>query len=553
MAFERSIKSALIKETGEIIQSDDYFKNKQKGDEIRTEYNRGNITFLCLDCRQKLSLSKSNKRTFYLKHFSNSEYCELKEESLSSKEQEIYSKILISKESPRHIFLKTKIGKLLKETKNVSEVRIDDCFIFNDKGKRRKPDVYCKYLDKKIVFEIQLSTLSQKYILGRYDFYKEKGVYLIWVLDNFDVEGKTATELDIKYLSKHQNYFRFKDTTDFQLNCKFKQTHLNTKNQFYDEWNEVDITLDKLQFDKENNEVYFYNFLKNKEEKLIIQKRNQEQIEKQKEEKRLQKEQDRIAYKTHDFIEAIGDEKEKYKSDFSKLKNELNDFDDEELKFLNQRLKLDEREKIFDWLEKGNESDYEFLKFILESYQIDLDVNINHKTTGKNVFYYLYNNVEIYQKERFLKLLFRKGYKFSDNDKSLLQDYCQDSYDDFERSVLIYQFANHTPKWLIDTLFEYKSQRVICVIESCLNKKIIGFKLKGWIALLNYAIHNFPEYWEYIEKSLKSNNLFDEITTKDKKGTFQKKLKEYHNNQSDEYNRDFNHLFQHLYPELIYE
>lgn len=553
MAFERSIKSAIIKETGEIIQSDDYFKNKKNGDEIRTEYNRGNITFLCLDCRQELSLSKSNKRTFYLKHFPNSEYCELKEESLSSKEQDIYSKILIAKESPRHIFLKNKIGELLKETKNVSEVKIDSFFIVNDKGKRRKPDVYCKYLDNKIVFEIQLSNLSQKYILGRYDFYKEKGIYLIWILDNFDLEGKTTTELDIKHLSKHQNYFRFKDTTDFKLNCKFKQTHLNTKNQFYDEWNEVDITLDKLQFDQENNEVYFYNFLKNKEEKLIIQKRNQEQIDKQKEEKRRQKEQDRIAYKIHNFIDAIGDEKEKYKSDFSQLKNELNDFNEVELQFLNQRLKLDNRGKIFDWFEKGSESDYEFLKFILESYQIDLDVNISHKTTGKNVFYYLYSNKEIYQKEKFLKLLFRKGFKFSENDKSLLKDYCEDSYDDFERSVLICQLANHTPKWLIDTLFEYKSQRVLCVIKSCLKKQIIGFKFKGWIALLNYAIHNFPNYWEYIEKAMKSNNLFEEIIVTDKRGTFQNKLNEYHNNKSDEYNRDFNHLFQHLYPDLIYE
>ncbi|WP_179009613.1 DUF6035 family protein [Winogradskyella forsetii] len=551
MAFERTIKSAIIKETGKIIESDEYFKNKQEGDEIRTEYNRGNITFLCLECRQKLSLSKSNKRTFYLKHFPNSEYCELKEESLSNKEQEIYTQILIAKESPRHIFLKNRIGELLKETNNISEVKIDNFFIFNDKGKRRKPDVYCKYLDKKIVFEIQLSTLSQKYILGRYDFYKEKGIYLIWILDNFDVEGKTTTELDIKYLSKHQNYFRFKDTTDFQLNCKFKQTHLNTKNQFYDEWNEVDITLDKLQFDKENNEVYLYNFLKNKEEKLIIQKRNQEQIEKQKEEKRLQKEQDRIASKIHDFIEAIGVEKEKYKSDFSKLKNELNDFDDEELKFLNQRLKLDEREKIFDWLEKGNESDYEFLKFILESYQIDLDVNINHKTTSKNVFYYLYNNVEIHQKERFLKLLFRKGFKFSKIDTPLLGNYFEDSNNDFQRSVLVYGLANYTPKWLIDTLFEYKSQRVLCIIESCLAKQIIGFKFKGWIALLNYAIHNYPEYWSYIETTLKSTELFEKVILLDKKGTFQNKLNNYKNVQQ-EIDKNFAQLFMHLYPELCH-
>ncbi|KAA1242596.1 DUF6035 family protein [Aquimarina sp. RZ0] len=550
MAFERSIKSAIIKETGEIIQSDDYFKNKQNGDEIRTEYNRSNITFLCLECKQKLSLSKSNKRTFYLKHFPNSEYCELKEESLSIREQEVYNEILIAKESPRHIFLKNKIGELLKETKDVSEVKIDQYFIFNDKGEKRRPDVYCKYLDKEIVFEIQLSNLSQKYILGRHDFYKAKGMYLIWILDNFDVEGNTTTELDIKYLFKHQNYFRFRDASNFRLNCKFKQTHLNAINQFYDKWNEVDITLDKLQFDERNNEVYFYNFLKNKNEVQVIQKRNQIVLEKTRKEKEEQKEQDRIAYEIHNFIQAIGNEKEKYKPNFNRLKKKLNNYEEAEIEFLNQKLKLDERGKLFIWFEKSSESDYDFLRFILGSYDIDLDVNKTNKS-GQNVFYYLFNNDEIYQKEKFLKLLFRRGFKFEKKDHSILKDYFKDSYDNFQRSNLVFELANNTPKWLIDTLFEYKSQRVLCVIESCLNKKIVGFKIKGWIALFNYAIHNFSEYWEYIEKALKSNNLFDEMIAIDKKGTFQNKLKK-HNNSQLEHNRDFNDLFQHLYPELCH-
>ncbi|CAA0252834.1 conserved hypothetical protein [Tenacibaculum maritimum] len=548
MAFERSIKSAIIKETGDIIESDEYFKNKQDGDEIRTEYNRGNITFLCLECRQKLSLSKSKKRTFYLKHFPSSEYCELKEESLSSKEQEIYTKILIAKESPRHIFLKNKIGELLKEIKDVFEVKIDDYFIFNDKGKKRKPDVYFKYLEKEIVFEIQLSNLSQKYILGRHDFYKEKGIYLIWVLDNFDVEGNTTTELDIKYLSQHHNYFRFKDTSNFKLNCKFKQTQLNTNNQFYDKWNEVDITLEKLKFDKENSEVYFYNFLKNKDEVKAIQIRNQEKIDKLKEEKRIRKEQDRVSSKNYNFFQRIAAEKEKHISDFSSLSAELSTFSDEELVALNISLAIDSKGRLFNWLKNGNNFDYEFFDFLLSSMLIEKNIN-NKDKEGNSICWYLFNNDSIYYKEQYLKLFFKNGFKFLKEDEILLKNHYK-SIDEQQRIILVSQLSIQTSKWLIDNLFEYKSQRVLCIIESCLENKIVGFKFKGWIALFNYAIHNYPEYWEYIELTIKYKELFSEIISLDKKGTFQSKIKQ-HTKKQHESNEKFGELFADLYPEIV--
>lgn len=549
MSFERSIKSAIIKETGEIIKSDEYFNNRQDSYEIRAAYNRGNITFLCLECRQKLGLYKSHKHTFYLKHLPNSEYCELKEESLSVQEQEVYSEILISKESPRHIFLKNKIGELLKETQNISNARVDDYWIFNKEGKKRRPDVYCKYFGKEIVFEIQLSNLSQRYILGRYDFYKEKGIYLIWILDNFDVEGSTTMELDIKYLSQHQNYFRFKDTASFQLNCKFKQTHLNTENQFYDEWNEVDISLEKLQFDTGNNEVYFYNFLNNKQEKLAIQERNKVRIEKLKEEKRIRKKQDRILSKNYNFFQRIATEKEKHISDFSDLNTELSSFNEEELTALNTSLAIDDKGRLFSWLKHGDNFDYEFFDFLLSSPQIDIDINKKDKE-GNSICWHLFNNDSIYSKEQYLKLFFKNGFKFLKEDEILLKNH-YNSIDEQQRIILVSQLSIHTPKWLIDTLFEYKSQRVLCVIESCLENKIVGFKFKGWIALFNYAIYNYPEYWEYIELTIKYKELFNEIISLDKKGTFQSK-KEQHTKEKNGSNKKFGELFADLHPEIVY-
>ena len=77
----------------------------------------------------------------------------------------------------------------MKSIPNIYTVIIDNKFIIKENGKR-KPDVYCKFQDKELVFEIQLSDLSLNYILNRYEFYRRNGIYLIWILDKFDIHNQ---------------------------------------------------------------------------------------------------------------------------------------------------------------------------------------------------------------------------------------------------------------------------------------------------------------------------------------------------------------------------
>ncbi|MGV8880126.1 MAG: DUF6035 family protein [Sphingobacteriaceae bacterium] len=137
----------------------------------------------------------------------------------------LYTDILRAKESDRHKSQKNKMAALLRQTLGVdSESVIADIRFFFGANEKRRPDVYCKYLGKELVFEIQLSHLSQRYILGRHKFYQDKGMYLIWILDNFDVHGQSQMERDIKYLSKSQNFFRLDKSvdSDFRMLCTYK-------------------------------------------------------------------------------------------------------------------------------------------------------------------------------------------------------------------------------------------------------------------------------------------------------------------------------------------
>lgn len=227
---------------------------------MRKKFHQEKIELYCLECQQKLNVSTSKYDRLHFKHNPNANFCLLKDGKLSPDETEKIYAIYRSKESDRHKYLKNQIGIKLSQLGDVSNVQIDNKFIF-DNNEKRKPDVYCKYLDKEIVFEIQLSDLSLRYIISRHEFYQRKGIYLIWILDNFNVEGRKQTERDIKYLTEYQNFFKFDEQSEqFRLICKYKLPFLTELNIFLTKWKTKSIALSQLKFNKVTKQAYFFDF-----------------------------------------------------------------------------------------------------------------------------------------------------------------------------------------------------------------------------------------------------------------------------------------------------
>lgn len=183
--YERSIKIAFDKASGEILEADEVFDETKNAFELRRQYQKKDLLLSCCECEQDLMVSGSKFDRLHFKHKSGHDYCILSDGQLSPEEHEKFTEILKSKESDRHKELKNKIGLLLQEVEGINKnsIAIDNRFIIRGIEKRR-PDVYCKYQGKELVFEIQLSDLSLGYILSRYEFYKKHGMYLIWILDN---------------------------------------------------------------------------------------------------------------------------------------------------------------------------------------------------------------------------------------------------------------------------------------------------------------------------------------------------------------------------------
>ena len=551
MAYERSIKEAFDKISGEILKADEIFDNAKDAFKVRKKFHKDKIELFCCECEQKLNVSTSKYDRLHFKHNPKAKPCLLKDTVLSPGESKKIYAIYRSKESDRHKELKNKIAERLSLIKGINSISIDDHFII-DGEERRKPDVYCKYFDKELVFEIQLSNLSLRYILNRYEFYKRNKMYLIWILDNFDIHGQNQTVRDIKYLTEFENFFRLDEKSkDFKLTCTYKFPFLTDKNKLLTKWIDKSIGLQQIKFSSEFYQIYYFNFGKKKRNKENEQIKIEDK--RKEEEKRQEKlERERNAIETTSWI--LDELRSLWKGEtfnFGFAKQEIEELDEFELSILNKSSAFkpkDGQPRLQYWFSIAKKKHFNFLEFMIDCQKIDLDFNERSKE-NKNLLTSLFENKLLDNKMWLAREILKRGYVFNSEDELLIKKLNYEQKQ-IQSTIILYYLANHLKdKNLIDKLFEHSN--LICTIESAKRNKIVGFGYKSdeWIAFANNAVHSYKDYWEYIEIAFKYYGIWDKLISLDKKGTFQKKLKKYYDEEPLQ-NYDSDRLFKELYPEL---
>lgn len=547
--YDRSIKIALDKASGKILDADDIFKNTKDAFQIRKSYHEKLLDVLCCECHQDLIVSGSKYDRLHFKHKPQHTYCALTDEKVTPKEQELHTQIFTAKESERHKELKNKIGKLLKTVPDVDldSINIDSKFIIKD-GEKRKPDVYCKFLDKEIVFEIQLSSLSLTYILNRYNFYKKHGIYLIWILDNFNIHDQGILEKDIKYLTKHHNFFKLDERSEtFQLECEYKLPFLENDNVLKTKWQKRSVTLLELNFDEESVQAFYYNLSDNetKIKEILKQRIERSQIAEQ-----IRQEQEKFnkaESKAKRLIDKIKYHREYTPYDFSDISKELDSLNEFEKLTLNNILNFNQRSSspLISWINKSNNRDSTFLSWIIENEVINLDINLVEES-GKTAIQALIRNKNITSRNQPILSLFKKGYMLTDQDQLELLALKNDK--NFEHDYYVYTFCNKLrDRSLVPDVVRFA--KLLFIIESVRQKELIVFNFQGnkWISFANNAISSYSQYWEYIELTFKEFGLWEHLEKIDNKQTFHKKLmKLYQDMPTQSY--DFDSVFNDLYP-----
>lgn len=550
--YDRSIKIAFDKTSGEILDADEVFDIAKDAFEIRKKYHEKNLILSCYECEQDLMVSGSKYDRLHFKHKPGHSYCILADGKLSPHDHEKITAILKAKESDRHKELKNKIGELLKNVSgvDVSTIQIDNKFIIKG-NEKRKPDVYCKFHDKELVFEIQLSDLSLGYILSRYDFYKKHGMYLIWILDNFDIRNQGTLERDIKYLTKYENFFKLDEKSEtLKLECEYKFPFLTDDNKLLTKWLKKSVALNELKFDSEVHQAFYYNFGDNKTKTETFQKQKEAEI---KEAERKKREQQRLenAQNTAKYIVAeIADFRKRKIQNFDSISNQLEELDDFEFDVLNKTLNLKGKSKspLIKWIDEATQDDVVFLSFVLKTNKIDLDINTNDN--GRTPLQALFENENIYKTTPALSL-YQAGYTLTESDNLKLNE-LKEKLKISEADFYIYKFCNNlTDRNLVSDVLQFS--KLLFIIESARSKELITFNFQGnkWVSFANNAIQYYSEYWEYIELAFKKFGLWDELIKLDIKGTFQKKVEQFYSKMPRQ-KYDFEEVFNDLYPEMEY-
>jgi competence CoiA-like predicted nuclease len=555
--YDRSIKIAFDKTSGEILEADEVFDIKTDAFEIRKKYHEKNLALSCCECEQDLMVSGSKYDRLHFKHKPGHSYCILADGQLTPQDHERFTEILIAKESDRHKELKNKIGELLKSVNGVdlNSIAIDNKFIVKQNGKRR-PDVYCKFEDKEIVFEIQLSDLSLGYILSRYEFYKEHGMYLIWILDNFDVRNQGTLERDIKYLTKYQNFFKLDEKSEsLKLECEYKLVYLTNDNKLLTEWRKKSVSLNELNYENEVFQAYYYNFGDNKTKTESLQKKKAEEI---KETERIRFEKlrlDSAKSKANHVRNLIADFRKRKIQNFNLVIEELKEMDDFEIKILNEVLNLkgkvvENKSPLIKWINEAKQEDVVFLEFILGTDKIELDIDKTDELE-RTALQAIILNTNIHNSLP-IKSLFKAGYRLIEKDLFFLEQ-LHNTKKDLLADIQIYKLCNKlTERNLVDDVFNFS--KLLLIIESARQDELIYYNFTGnkWISFANNAIQYYSEYWEYLELSFKRFGLWEKLIQLDKKGTFQKKVEAFYSKMSKQ-KYDFDEVFNDLYPEIEYE
>lgn len=552
--YDRSIKIAFDKTSGKILEADEVFDIKTDAFEIRKKYHEKNLALSCCECEQDLMVSGSKYDRLHFKHKPGHSYCILADGQLTPQDHERFTEMLIAKESDRHKELKNKIGELLKSFNGVdlNSIAIDNKFIVKQNGKRR-PDVYCKFEDKEIVFEIQLSDLSLGYILSRYEFYKKHGMYLIWILDNFDVRNQGTLERDIKYLTKYQNFFKLDEKSEsLKLECEYKLVYLTNDNKLLTEWHKKSISLNELKYDNEVFQAYYYNFSDNKTKTESLQKKKAEEI-KETERTRFEKLRlDNAKSKANHVRNLIADFRKRKIQNFNSVIEELEEMDEFEIKILNEVLNLkgkvvENKPPLIKWINEAKQEDVVFLEFILGTDKIELEIDKTDELERTALQAIILNN-NIHNSLP-IKSLFKAGYRLTEKDLFFLEQ-LQNTEKDLLADLHIYKLSSKlTERSLVDDVFYFS--KLLFIIESARQDELIYYNFTGnkWISFANNAIQYYSEYWEYLELSFKRFGLWEKLIQLDHKGTFQKKIEAFYSKMPKQ-KYDFDAVFNDLYPEI---
>ncbi len=262
---------------GRYIKASTYFSevDDRKRDAIHSRRRellrakrQGNKLWVCALCQEPIYIAGGlgrTKRRAHFKHFIDTPRCPY--QTRRKFDQETIRKIKYNgaKESSLHHDIKDALSSLLNDDPSTADLAVEKTFFHQDGGREwRRPDIAATWRDLKIVFEIQISSDFVDVIIGREDFYREQGVFILWIFNKLDPDQYTVRDI---YVGSQKNCFLFNERVReislqsgvLTLECRYKKPVL-IEGKIVDEWHTSDVTLEDLTFDPERMQAFLFDY-----------------------------------------------------------------------------------------------------------------------------------------------------------------------------------------------------------------------------------------------------------------------------------------------------
>ena len=223
--------------------------------------------YICAICKKPLYLSRYIREdgNRWFAHDGASQECPWYEGNKLSPELRRALIYRGQQEGPQHRKIKEFVASWLEREPGVTKVNrelVTHGQILN--GEWKRPDVRCVRDGKRIVFEIQLSYTFLSEVIKRDDFYRQEGIYIIWLFDSLDL--RRATVRDEAFFNRRNLFVLDQSAMDesvrigrLTFNGTFQRPVL-VGDSVEDAWQNQFVTLDGVLFPTPSFRPYFFDY-----------------------------------------------------------------------------------------------------------------------------------------------------------------------------------------------------------------------------------------------------------------------------------------------------
>lgn len=275
--FQQTVELAIDTETNQRIAANELLalpevefsamRRQAMAERVARKKGATKARYICAICRIPLWLSRYNHEegNRWFKHDEPSLGCPWFEGNKLSPDQRRALIYRGQQEGAEHRRLKDFIASWLDKEPGVTGVNRE--LVTHGqilKGEWKRPDVQCVKDGKRIVFEIQLSYTFLSDVIKRDEFYRQEGVFIIWVFAFFHL--RRATVRDEAFFNRRNVFvldvLATEETTKrarLTFNGHFQNPMLSA-DAIVDQWDTWLITLDDAHFPISNFRPFFFDY-----------------------------------------------------------------------------------------------------------------------------------------------------------------------------------------------------------------------------------------------------------------------------------------------------